>query len=202
MGRWGCGAVFGGLRTAVHRSVGWRTGGHRRPGIGLVVSAGVLLLGLPARADSVRQSSFCLRVADLDCAERIEDGSRVHLRQLPRDSEGRRIVYFHSVMDIEYARFFVHSIARGPVGGPGKPRARVPAKGDVPADLRELARTYRLDGRGDVMNFVIEVLSPHAHFRATTSRHVPSYGPVAAKVVDPDGNDLPGSELHEIEIVP
>ncbi len=192
------------------REIGWVAEGLSNAVRGRVasVTASVLviavspLLGGIARADSVVAAGFCLRIENHECVERVANGSRVRMRDLPRDAEGRRIIYFHSVTDIEHARFFLHSFARGPAGTPGTVRAEGGNRGEVPEDLRQLARTFRLDERGDVMNFIIGVNASYQRFRVATPRHVHSYGPLAANVIDPEGNEMPGSELVEIEIVP
>jgi hypothetical protein len=124
------------------------------------------------------------------------------MRDLPRNREGKRIIYFHSVSEVEDARFLLHSMARGARGAPGAVRVLGDGGREAPEDVRELARTFRLDGRGDVANFIIPVDRSYARFRATTPRHVHSYGLLAAMVIDPEGNPVPGAGMAEIEIVP
>jgi hypothetical protein len=155
-----------------------------------------------ALADEVVRSGFCLRVEGRECAAPIESGSRVRLRDLPRDADGRRVIYFFSATRIEHARFLVHSMARGPRGATEAPTVRVRGAPGLPKPLLESVGSFGLDGRPDVMNFIAAIADDASVFRAFTSRHASSYGPLAAKVLDPEGKDLPGGILHEIEIVP
>lgn len=173
-----------------------------------VIAATVLFIavspwgGDSARGDAVLSATFCLRIENRECAAPVAHGSRVRLRDLPRDADGRRIIYFHSVTQVEDARFLLHSMARGSRGASGTVRLLGDGGRDAPEDVRELGRTFRLDGRGDVANFVISVGRSYRRFRIATPRHVHSYGPLAAMVIDPEGNAVPGAEMAEIEIVP
>jgi hypothetical protein len=162
-----------------------------------------LLLGpVPALADRVIDSGFCRRVSGPRCLEPLDDGAEIPVASLERDRNGRRLIYFFTVIEAEHARFFVQSIGRGAQQAEPPLEATVHSSAPLPESVQRVTRAFRVDDRADVLNVVVPIASGTPTYRAVAVRYVRGPGPMAAKVVDPEGNDFDGSQLTRIEIVP
>jgi len=176
----------------------------RRGGRGALalLPIGVLALApATARADDVVKAGFCRRVAGRACAEPVAPGENIPFDRLARDASGRRVLYFHAVMDVPHARYFILSYARfaEPTEHLGSPEVR--SRAPLPESVRALAAAARPGPFADVLNVVVEVKEPSSTFHAFTFRTIAEPCKLAAKVLDADGADLPGSQLIEVEVV-
>jgi hypothetical protein len=152
-------------------------------------------------ADDVVEAGFCRALAGRECAEPIPGGTQVPLDRLEQDGEGRRVLYFRGVMTVRDAKYFILSFARNAEPATILPTPKVSARAELPASVAAAARETRPGPFADVVNVVVAVDEPVARYNATTFRYIPGPGRVAAKVVDADGADYPGTRLVEVEIV-
>jgi hypothetical protein len=166
--------------------------------------AGVLAADPAAvHADQVVESGFCRKVAERVCADALPDGTRVRMTDLDTDAAGHRVIYFHATLAIEHAKYFVLSIGRGPEVPPGgEARARVQAHAALGEDVLRTVGAFRVGNVADVLNVVVEATQNSPHYRAVGVRYVHSYGPLVATVVNPEGEEFPGSSPKRIEIIP
>jgi hypothetical protein len=163
-------------------------------------SVSVAMVVGPAFAGNVVDAGFCLRLAGRDCVERIPNGQAVALEDLERDEVGRRVLYFHSTMQVEQGTFFIHAWERNHRATAEAVEPKVYSSSQLPDELRTGVESVRLGQLGDPLNVVIEAKASSSTYRAVSTRYV--YGPdkFVAKVVDPAGQDLPGSELNKVEV--
>jgi len=160
-----------------------------------------LLVGSPALAGSVVESGFCLGVAGRDCTSRLSSRQQIALEALETDEQGRRVIYFQSTQAVLGGEIFVHAWERtGRQGTQAKPK--VYSSQPLSEQVQQRVENFRLGVLEDALHVVMTATVGSETYRAVSSRLVPGPGKLVAKVVDSAGEDFPGSELHEVEILP
>jgi len=186
-------------------------------------AAGLLLAALalhPAppvhAAAEVAESGFCLQRPDGGC--KAPAGARVSLAQLPRDPNGRRMIYFFSRMKLGTGRVVFLVVEReGSCYGRGRPklyvspRLRSPGWASFWEEAGKRLKDFSLSagGQGLLAVGLAARMGPGVPQDITQTvtafgeREMNCPGKVLGRVLDFDGKPLPGAnDLKEITVTP
>jgi len=160
-------------------------------------------------AGSVVDSGFCLKKAGRVCERRVPYQVTLSMKDLPVDDQGRRILYFFSVLDIEAGEAILHVWERtgDRYSATSKPRmfisnSMIEDLRNLHADLESKIEGFSIKTGKNV--FVVPFISRvgSAKYTAYSYRVVSGPGAFAARVLDADGKPPPGSKMMEVRIVP
>ena len=159
-------------------------------------------LVVPPDPNRVIDSAFCLHKNGRDCLEPLVDAATVTLADLPGNTEGKRIVWFYSALQVERDKILLHAWERsGRAYAPQPPQVYVAASAEGAVDglVEELTS-------GDVgqnsLSVVMRAEYTSDRYRTFSNREVPSPGTFRAIVVGSDGQPLAGAELRTLNVAP
>ena len=152
----------------------------------------------------VRNEAFCIDKSSLDCQEFLVDQDRIQISRLPRNDNGERIIYFHSVQTIKSGSTFVHTWeTRDAIDQ--RPRAKLYQSDSARNIARSLLDTLtNYLERLEVAGFAVvmrngAVDSPR--YRAYSNRVIHGPGEFTAYVTNINGEIISGSEKRTITII-
>jgi hypothetical protein len=190
--------------------------------VGLAAAAGLLLAAFAASsaraATSVLETTFCLQRPAGGCKDPAGARSSVSLAQLPLDKNGRRAIYFFSRLRLETGRVAFLVIEReGSCYGKSQPklfvspRLRTPGWASFWEEVAKRLKDFSLSPRGQGLLAVGVAARMGPNVRQDTlqdifffgEREMNCPGKVLARVLDFDGNPLPGdNEIKELLVTP
>ena len=179
----------------------------------VALSGCLLVFGVAStsvHAGSVIDSGFCLKKVGRACERRVPFQATLSMKDLPVDNQGRRILYFFSVLDIEAGEALLHVWERA---GEGYSSATAKPKIFISDSMLENIRTLHADLESKIRGFSIKTGKNlfavpfisrvgSAKYTAYSYRVVAGPGAIAARVLDADGKPAAGSKLMEVKIVP
>ena len=178
----------------------------------VVLSACLLASGVAStsvHAGSVVDSGFCLKKAGRVCERRVPHQATLSMKDLPVDDQGRRTLYFFSVLDIEAGEAILHVWERTGERYAATSKPRMFISNSMIEDLRNLHADLESKIQGFSIKtgknvFVVPFISRvgSAKYTAYSYRVVAGPGAFAARVLDADGKPAAGSKLMEVKIVP
>lgn len=74
----------------------------------LLLASANIAAGEEQATEVVNDAAFCLEIANLECNSVLAEDGQIPLGELPRDSDGNRIIHFHSNQGLELDSTLVH----------------------------------------------------------------------------------------------